>query len=131
MSYFKRLFGDLEGKANLKRTSLPWIGLAEMDQLEAIDRLSFQKTQLVYKHSTSCSISSMVLNMFTKGFEHEEEKVDMYFLDIHRARSVSNEIALKYGVRHESPQLLVIKNGAVVAHNSHGGIPEMELTDYL
>ncbi|MEN8789562.1 MAG: bacillithiol system redox-active protein YtxJ [Flavobacteriaceae bacterium] len=128
MSYFRRLFGEQE---DAKRSSLPWIGLTEMDQLEAIDRGSFQKTQLVYKHSTSCGISSMVLNMFTKGYRHEEEKVDIYFLDIHRSRPVSNEIALKYGVRHESPQLLVIKDGAVVAHNSHGGIPEMELSPFL
>jgi len=131
MGYLGRLFGDREGKEEAKRGSLPWIGLTEMDQLEAIDRRSFEKSQLVYKHSTSCGISSMVLNAFTRGFIYEEEKADMYFLDIHRSRPISNEIALRYGIRHESPQLLVIKNGTVVAHNSHGGIAEMELSPFL
>ncbi|MGB5237517.1 MAG: bacillithiol system redox-active protein YtxJ [Flavobacteriaceae bacterium] len=131
MGYLRRLFGDHEDKKDSKSSSLPWIALTEMDQLEKISRRSFEKTQLVYKHSTTCGISSMVLNMFTKGYTHPEETVDMYFLDIHRYRSISNEIAHKHGVRHESPQLLVIKNGTVVAHGSHGGIPEMELSAFL
>lgn len=131
MGYFRRLFGDREGSDEPKRGSLPWIALTEMDQLEKMDQRSFQKPQLVYKHSTSCGISSMVLNMFTKAYIYGEEKVDLYFLDIHRYRSISDEIARRHGVRHESPQLLVIKNGAVVAHNSHGGIPEMELAQFL
>ena len=131
MGYFRRLFGESEDREEPKSNSLPWIALTEVDQLEIIFRNSFEKTQLVYKHSTTCGISSMVLNMFTKGYGHSRDKLDMYFLDIHRYRPISNEVAQIHGVRHESPQLLVIKDGVVVAHSSHGGITEMELAPYL
>jgi bacillithiol system protein YtxJ len=73
----------------------------------------------------------MVLNRFTMAYSHEEEKADIYFLDIHRSRPVSDEIAQRYEVRHESPQLLVIKNGVVVAHRSHGAIPALDLSLFL
>jgi len=131
MGYFRRLFGDREGHDEPKKESLPWIALNEMEQLEKIDQRSLHKPQLVYKHSTSCGISSMVLDRFTRAYTFDVGKVDMYFLDIHRYRPISDEIASRYGVRHESPQLLVIKNEVLVAHNSHGGSPEMELAAYL
>jgi bacillithiol system protein YtxJ len=56
---------------------------------------------------------------------------DCYFLDVHRHREISNALAGQYAVRHESPQLLVIKEGRLAASASHGAIVELDLDAYL
>ena len=68
--------------------------------------------------------------MFTDSFDMDTD-VDLYFLTIQDHRDVSNTIADKFEVRHESPQLLVVKNGEVVFHTSHGAISEMDFMKYL
>jgi bacillithiol system protein YtxJ len=73
----------------------------------------------------------MVLNMFKSGYALEPGQADFYFLDLHAHREVSNGVAQKFQVMHQSPQLLVIKNGVVVAHDSHGAISEINLEQYL
>ena len=74
---------------------------------------------------------SNVLNQFENAYELSEEDLDLYFLDLISNRDVSNEVGYKFQVIHESPQLLVIKDGVVVAHASHGGINAINLNDYL
>lgn len=129
MGFFEKLFGKHD--ADSAESKLSWIPLIEMDQLDDIFEQSYKKPQLVYKHSTTCGISSMVLNMFTRAYTLNEEDVDLFFLDIHRNRPVSNEIAERYQVRHESPQLLLFKEGKVAVHTSHGAIAELDLQTYL
>lgn len=103
--------------------TMNWIQLTETQQLHEIIAESETMTIAIFKHSTSCGISRMVL----KGFERESEKthpdnVKFYFLDLLKFRTISNEIADRFDVRHESPQLIVIKNGAVKHHSSHSSI---------
>ncbi|MGI9548351.1 MAG: bacillithiol system redox-active protein YtxJ [Flavobacteriaceae bacterium] len=129
MGFFEKLFGNHFD--NSAESRLAWISLVEPDQLDDMNQKSFEKPQIIYKHSTSCGISSMVLNMFTKGYTLSEEDVDLFFLDIHRNRAISNEIAERYEVRHESPQLLLLKEGKVAVHTSHGAITELDLQPYL
>ena len=131
MGIFNRLFGDLSNETSGGKKELPWIPLMEETQLVAIQESSFSKPQLIYKHSTTCGISSMVLNMFSKSFDYSEDQADLYFLDLHRHRSVSNEVARKFGVRHESPQLIVLDKGEVSVHRSHGAIADLDLTSYI
>jgi bacillithiol system protein YtxJ len=89
------------------------------------------KPQVIFKHSTTCGISRMVLNMFTGSYALEAESIDMYFLDLLANRNVSSAVAEKFQVMHQSPQMLIIKNGVVVAHDSHGAINELELEKYI
>lgn len=131
MALFDGLFGKKSSKEEKEQKTLPWISLSSLDQLEEIDRKSMSKTQIIFKHSTTCGISRMVLNMFKSSYRFSAEEVDLYYLDLHAYREVSNETGYKFQVMHQSPQLLVIKNGTAVAHASHGAIAEMELNSYV
>lgn len=110
---------------------LPWIPLNTLPQLNYIAEKSKTKTQVIFKHSTRCGISKMVINQFIDTYEFTEKELDLYFLDLLNYRDVSNEVGYKFQVMHQSPQLLVIKNGVVVAHASHGAINTIQLADFV
>lgn len=130
MGLFNDLFGEKESTKNEKK-NLPWISLHSIMQLEEITENSKVKTQLIFKHSTSCGISRMVLNMFTENYSLAKNQMDLYFLDLHAHREVSNEVGVHFQVLHQSPQLLIIKNGITVFHTSHGAISEVDLQQYV
>ena len=123
---FKKLFGSSEPKEKKEEKVLPWLPLTTLDQLDKITEQSKGKTQLIFKHSTRCGISRMVMSQFVSAYD-VDSNADLYYLDLLNYRDVSNEVGYKFQVMHQSPQLLVVKNGVVVAHASHGGINEMEL----
>lgn len=125
MGLFKNLFGTSEPK---EEKHLPWIALNNMDQLNEIENRSHSKTQLIFKHSTRCHISKMVIGQFRDSYQLDETNADLYYLDLLSYRDLSNEISKKFQVFHESPQLIVIKNGEVKAHASHGAINALELS---
>ena len=131
MGIFSKLFGDQSNGNSEHKKELSWIPLMEESQIKEIESSSFDKPQLIYKHSTTCGISSMVLNMFSKSYDFSEEQADLYFLDLHRYRTVSNEVANRLGVRHESPQLIVLDQGEVKVHRSHGAITDLDLAAYI
>ena len=126
MGIFNKMFGSSEPK---EEKLLPWIALNSVSQLDTIAEQSKTKTQLIFKHSTRCGISRMVMNQFVSAYD-VELNADLYYLDLLNYRDVSNEVGYKFQVLHESPQLLVLKNGVVVAHASHGAINEMDLAKY-
>jgi bacillithiol system protein YtxJ len=72
----------------------------------------------------------MVMNQFVSAY-NIETNADLYYLDLLRYRDVSNEVGYKFQVMHQSPQLLVIRNGVTVAHASHGGINDLDLMRFL
>jgi bacillithiol system protein YtxJ len=129
MGIFDSVFGKKAGTKK-ERKELPWIQLESIAQLETIVESSNNKPQVIYKHSSTCGISRMVLNMFTESYNMDLD-IDLYFLTIQHHRDVSNRIEDKFEVRHESPQLLVIKKGEVVFHTSHGAISDTDFTKYL
>lgn len=131
MGLFGGLFGNGNKDGGKEEKHIPWIPLTSLEQLEEIANGSLQKPQVIFKHSTTCGISRMVMNMFTGSYAIPETQVDLYYLDLHAYREVSNEVGYKFQLLHQSPQLLVIKNGTVVAHASHGAITEVDLTKYV
>lgn len=127
MGLFNKLFnGTSDSNSKTDAKALPWIALNTIEQLDAIEANSKTKTQLIFKHSTRCGISRMVLSQFEATYD-VDANADLYYLDLLNYREVSNEVGYKFQVIHQSPQLLVIKNGMVVAHASHGAINEMDL----
>ncbi len=125
------LFGKNKDQSKKEQKVLPWQKLEKLEQLDEIVKRSKGKPQLIYKHSTTCGISRMVLNMFTEAYAFDENQADLYYLDLHSYRDVSNETGYKFQVMHQSPQLLIIKNGVAVAHASHGAISDMDLERHL
>lgn len=130
MGLFDGLFGKKNNDATAEK-AIPWIALISLSQLEEIKQKSLTKTQVIFKHSTTCGVSRMVMNMFKKGYDFSADQIDLYYLDLHANREVSNETGYKFQVMHQSPQLLVIKNGITAAHDSHGAISEIDLKKYL
>ena len=128
MGLFDKLFNS--SSETVDKKELHWILLNSINQLDDIKYKSSTKTQIIFKHSTRCGISRMVMNQFTKDYCFNEDDFDLYYLDILNYRDISNEIAKAFEVWHESPQLLIIKNGVVEAYESHGGINDVELNQF-
>lgn len=97
-----------------------WIPLTDEKQLDEVVVNSNTVPQVIFKHSTRCSISSMAKNRLDK--KDAPAGIDFYYLDLIKYRSLSNKIALDFQVTHQSPQVLVIENGQCVYHESHSGI---------
>ena len=129
MGIFSALFGV--NKEAKEEKVLPWIALNTIEQLKHIQEKSKTKTQVIFKHSSRCGISTMVLNQFVDAYELTADDLDLYFLDLINYRDVSNEVAYKFQVLRQSPQLLVIKNGVVVAHDSHSGVTAIDLSSFI
>ena len=131
MGLLNNIFGNKNSTDKKMENDIPWISLNSLSQLEEIEKNSEKRVQVIFKHSTTCGISRMVMNMFKGSYNFSENQIDLYYLDLLSFREVSNGVAEKFMVTHQSPQLLVIKNGTVVAHDSHGAINEISLEKFL
>ncbi|GAA4282262.1 bacillithiol system redox-active protein YtxJ [Gaetbulibacter aestuarii] len=129
MSLIRKLFKG-SNSASMDQ-DLPWTPLSEASQIAEIKENSKSKTQIIFKHSTRCGISSMVMNRFKNAYDLSENQADLFYLDLIENRGVSNAVADTFGIRHESPQLLIVRNGSVVKHDSHSGINEINLDEYI
>lgn len=96
---------------------MEWIPLNNEAQLPDIISRSNTRPQVIFKHSTRCSISSVAMQRLKRGTLPEE--IDFYYLDLISYRSLSNKVAEQFKVSHESPQILIIRNGACVYDESH------------
>ncbi len=105
-----------------------WIPLTDEKQLDQIIATSFQTPIAIYKHSTRCSISLMVKRSLESDWKAPDEEIPAYYLDLLSFRSVSNKIAGIFGIRHESPQLILIKDGKAVYHASQSEIDYAEMS---
>ncbi|AOW10468.1 bacillithiol system redox-active protein YtxJ [Flavobacterium gilvum] len=132
MSLFNSLFGSSEEKKETQ-SKINWIPLQHLGQLDEMIAFSEQKPALIFKHSTRCSISRFALKQFENEFDVETLNcnVSAYFLDLLEYRDISNEIANRFQVMHQSPQLLLIKNGQSVYDASHSEINAGELVERL
>ncbi len=102
-----------------------WIELTDENQLHKIKETSNQKPQVIFKHSTRCSISSMAKGRLERGTS--PDGIDFYYLDLIKYRAISQKVAEQFDVSHESPQILLIKNGKCVYDESHSGISMDEI----
>ena len=118
MSLLKIIFGPKE-ISKVPKKIIPWNRLTSVDQLIEIEKESFHQSIAIFKHSTRCGTSSMALRQFEKHFEIDNANVKLYFLDLLSFRDISNEIAIRFQVFHQSPQLIVLKEGNTVHHSSH------------
>lgn len=118
MSFLKKIFGEDKNKKELKK-QIPWIPLSSLNQLEDISKESHIIPVAIFKHSTRCGISRMALRQFEKQLDIENANFKIYFLDLLSFRELSNEIVNRFQVFHQSPQLIVIKNGNTIHHSSH------------
>jgi len=131
MSFFKNIFKENANtsKEKIKETA-KFYTLDKIEQFDEIDGISQTKPVVLFKHSTRCSISRMALKQFDAEFNYPEEKIDWYLLDLLNHRDLSNEIASRYNVMHQSPQIVVIRNGKAVFNESHDSISAEDLKQF-
>jgi bacillithiol system protein YtxJ len=105
-----------------------WIQLNNIDQLKDIVQLSHTKPVLIFKHSTTCSISATSLSRFERQYDSSKApNLQCYYLDLKAFRAVSNAVAEQLEVDHESPQVLLLANGQAVYNASHYDISFAEV----
>ena len=107
-----------------------WNYIEKLEQINEVKEKSFHKPQLIFKHSTRCIISKMSLKNFENDFMLDGV-VDVYFLDLIAYREISNKIADEFGITHQSPQILLIKDGKVIYDESHEGIDANVLKQFI
>lgn len=109
-----------------------WNSLDSVAALEQLKQDSHQRPIIIFKHSTRCSISSLALSRLEQAWDEQEmEGIAPFFLDLIRYRDVSQQVAKTFGVTHQSPQLLLIRNGECVYTTSHVGISYQTLRGRL
>lgn len=118
MSIFERI-GNVFGSDVTGKNAISWEGITDEQQVEDIISASKQKPQVIYKHSPRCGTSFMALRSLESISPEVQNRANFYMVDVISQRSLSFHIAEKLGIRHESPQLFVIKDGQVVWHGSH------------
>ena len=102
-----------------------WITIQDENQLEEIKEKSKIRPQVIYKHSVRCGVSSVVKSRLEKAKLPTD--IDYYYLDIIHFRSISNKIAEEFRVYHDSPQVLLIRDGQCVYEESHMGITAQDI----
>ncbi|AXG75268.1 bacillithiol system redox-active protein YtxJ [Flavobacterium arcticum] len=130
MSFFDKMFGNNDSKVN-SSSRIKWNNLTQLQQLDSIVEESSDTPVLIFKHSTRCSISRMALKGFEREYAIEEDDAKAYFLDLLAHRDISNEITSRFGVMHQSPQILLIKNGEAVFYASHSNIDATTVKEKL
>jgi bacillithiol system protein YtxJ len=97
-----------------------WTMIESAEQLDNIKKQA--GNSIIFKHSTRCSISMMAKKRFELEWDLLPENINLYFLDLIKYRDLSSKVATDYQIHHESPQLLLIKDGDCILDQSHGEI---------
>ena len=126
MKLFKNILKDRATK-----NTFPWIHLEDQNTLDKLISDSFVKPVLIFKHSIRCGTSSFVKGRFEIEWDIDHSFVQTYFLDLITYRQISNAIAEKLHVLHESPQVILVKDGKAIYHASHSGIDVDEIKSVL
>ena len=119
MSFLNKIFGSDEPQNS---SSSFWKNIESEEDLKKATEKSFEKKVIIFKHSTRCQISKIVLKNFEKEVANSDKEVEYYFLDLIKYRPISNEIADQFGITHQSPQMIVLENGKAVKDASHQSI---------
>ena len=107
-----------------------WNQLTDIAQLETIDRDSSTQPVLIFKHSTRCSTSSMALARVERSWDKQTTNLPTpYYLDLLKHRDISNAIATRYGIEHQSPQVLVIDKARCIYSQTHMAISVEEMLE--
>ncbi len=107
-----------------------WTTLTNVEQLEQLISNSESTPQLIFKHSTRCSISRVALSRFDRAFV-PSSGVSYYLLDLLQFRPLSQTITDRFGIKHESPQALLIRSGKCVFHANHLDIDPADIEEQI
>ena len=123
-----RLFDALDRD---EKNAWPGPKLEDIKQFDMLMINSFYTPQLIFKHSTRCNVSCFVLDEFIANYCYSSNDFGAWYLDLLAYRPISNVIAKRLNVVHESPQLIIIKCGKTIESASHENIKNLLLSEYL
>ena len=110
---------------------MKWIILKNISDIEVLKELSEKQKVLIYKHSNRCNICSTTLNHLEKKWKMEDtDKLSPHFIDVIAMRSVSNQITKYFGIKHKSPQVLIIDKKRCIYTASHLNIEYHSIMKY-
>jgi len=109
----------LFSKSSAPISSFPWKEITSVEEFNEMLNAPTDKAKLFFKHSTRCSISSMALKGFEREWNVSSDDFELYFVDLIAHRDISNAIAAESHVEHQSPQVVVWRNGEVIYNASH------------
>lgn len=115
MSFLANMFGQ----ASIRED---WYQIASMDELNEAEKESHKRAIAIFKHSVTCGVSAHAKHRMENGFDLDPESCRLYYLDLLSNRDISDEIARRYDVRHQSPQMIIIQNGKAVFDTSHHAV---------
>ncbi|MHA3788881.1 bacillithiol system redox-active protein YtxJ [Flavobacterium hauense] len=96
-----------------------WTNLISPEQLKEVIKESFSYQVVIFKHSTRCDQSNAMLKNFERRYDSKDNIPKPYFLDLIAHRELSDEIALRFDVKHESPQVILVNNGVATQYANH------------
>lgn len=129
MGLFNSIFSNSNNQS--LQEAINWINLTNLDEITDIKTLSISESIFIFKHSTRCGISRIVKKQFEKLLLQNKNNIKVYYLDLLKYRNVSDAVSDVFQVKHESPQLLIIRNEEAVKHVSHYDITTISINKYL
>ena len=115
MSFFTNMFGQVSVRED-------WHQIRSMDDLDEAEKESHNRTIAIFKHSVSCGVSAHAKHKMEDGFNLDPDICRLYYLDLLSNRDISNEVATRFNVRHQSPQMIIIRNGKAAFDASHHAV---------
>ena len=113
---------DMTNRAQSAQDEIEWTSLTSDGQLDELKSLSFQKPVVIFKHSVRCGLSHSAKFKLEEEWNALKSDIYFFFLDLINYRPISDRLAMDFQVPHQSPQLLVIRNGQAVYDTSHHGV---------
>lgn len=125
------LFDAIKGNSSGSTDTDIWNTITEPTQFDEILEKSHQQPQLIYKHSHRCSVCFVAKGNLEKASGNIQNHADMHFLNVVHNRELSDHVATELDVRHESPQVILVDDGEVIWHASHGSIDGDKIMEVL
>lgn len=131
MGIFDKITKAFTGVEAPSEENTVWNMISSNQEIEQMIEESSTRTQIVYKHSPSCGVSYFALRNLNDPKLLENDEVDFHLIDVINNRSVSIKFAEMMRVRHESPQIFVIKDGKVLWHDSHNSVHAKNVLEHI
>jgi len=124
--------GLFNSSADENHSSINWMQLQSVEQIDQVIEQSTSRYVMIFKHSTRCGTSAMALDRLQRNWNSSDlPEMDLYFLDLITYREISNKVAEVFGVWHQSPQIIVVRDGKCIYETSHFNISFQDLVDHL
>ncbi|MDR8394276.1 bacillithiol system redox-active protein YtxJ [Aliifodinibius sp. S!AR15-10] len=125
------IFNRAERQTTDSEQSKIWNPISGTENIDAILRASSEKPQIIYKHSHRCSVCILAKEELEGIADQVLDSTDLYMINVIHQRDLSNAIASTFDVRHESPQVIIIKDGEVAWKGSHWAIKGKDILNQL